>query len=539
MDNKDLSSISREELIARIRDLEARAEIPYNELHPLHISYKSLVEGVSDFIFILDKGENLVYRNAAWESFFSNVKDRGLGLHYTEYFPVQEKERITAFFSRIFREGLTFRNELVKTQDKNNKTLYFIVSMSPARDEKGEITGIVGIMNEATERILTQRRLKESTKILEEKVKEQIGQAEEYKKLYTLNQDIVNNAPIGIFLMDRSGLMMSENPTLKKIMGYETESRIGFNLLDYQGFINSGMARRFDECLHEKRIIREENVQYTPMSGKGELIIDYVMTPLIDEHGLVNRVVVMVLDTTEQVRITRRARRAEKLSSMGFLAAGVALKLQKPIDKMYMDINFVQSNVDRSSAAREYIESLKSELHGLKNVSEQLLALSQQEEGTGEGADINKIITTHPLDVLVNRLRQNGFEVVLNLPAKSPITRGGRNQLKQVFFDLIENAAEAMPDKGTITVSVETMETTDGSFATITITDQGIGIPEENLKRIFKPFYTTKGENATGLGLMIASTIVENLGGTVGVRSKPGQGTSFKIAIPIDTPSEE
>ena len=539
MENKDINTLSREELIELVKNLRSQAEIPYNEIHPLHISYKSLVEAASDFVFVLDIGENLIYRNASWEKLFSSVKDKELGLHYTEYFPVAEKERITQTFNRIFHNELTLRNELVKTYNSSGKVLYFIVSLSPIRSEKGEINGLVGIMNEATDRILTQRRLKENTKILEEKVKEQIGQAEEYKKLYALNQDIINNAPIGILIMDRSGVMVSENPALKKMMAYETETRIGMNLLQYEGFIKSGMAARFEICLQEKKTVRESNTSYIPVSGKGELIIDYVMTPLIDEHGLVNRVIVMLLDITEQARITRRARRAEKLSSMGFLAAGVALKIQKPIDKMYMDINFVQSNVDRSSAAREYIESLKSELHGLKNVSEQLLALSNQEEGRSEHADINKILTTHPMDVLVTRLRQSGYDVVLDLPPVSPIVHGGKTQLKQVFFDIIENASEAMPDKGTITISVGSMNTTDGQYVTITVTDQGMGIPEDNLKRIFKPFFTTKGENATGLGLMIAATIVENLGGTIGVRSKPGQGTSFKIALPALTEVEE
>ena len=539
MENKDLNSLSREELIQLVKELRSQAEIPYNEIHPLHISYKSLVEAASDFVFVLDIGENLVYRNASWEKLFATVKDKDLGLHYTEYFPVAEKERITQTFNKIFHNELVLRNELVKTYSSSGNVLYFIVSLSPIRDEKGEVTGLVGIMNEATDRILTQRRLKENTKILEEKVKEQIGQAEEYKKLYALNQDIVNNAPIGIFLMDRSGVMLSENPVLKKTMQYENETRVGMNLLEYEGFIKSGMSAKFEACLRDKKTVRENAVSYLPVSGKGELIIDYVMSPLLDERGAVNRVIVMVLDNTEQARIARRARRAEKLSSMGFLAAGVALKIQKPIDKMYMDINFVQNNVDRSSAAREYIESLKAELHGLKNVSEQLLALSQQEESAHTRSEINKVITTHPLDVLVNRLRSNGYDVVINLPQVSPMVKGGKSQLKQVLFDMIENASEAMPDKGTITISVEPIETEEGPFATITISDQGIGIPEDNLKRIFKPFFTTKGENATGLGLMIAASVVENLGGTVGVRSKPGQGTSFKIALPIIREVEE
>ncbi len=533
MNTTDLQNASREELIEIISALKKQADIPYSKSHPLHISYKTLVEAASDFIFVLDRREHLVYWNSSWEQYFSQAIRKEVGLHYSEYVPVAEKERISQTFKTVFNDGQSYQNELVKTYDKNNRMLYFLVSLSPVRSEEGEISGLVGIMNDATESVLTQRRLKENTRLLQDKVKEQIGQAEEYQKLHALNQDIINNAPIGIFIMDRSGVMLSENPALKKMMGYETESRIGFNLLDYSGFVNSGMFKRFEECLNEKKTVKMTNIAYRPMSKQTDLIIDYVMDPLIDENGVVNRVVVMIQDNTEHALFTKRINRAEKLSFMGFLASGVALKLRTPVDKMYMDLNFVQNNLDKSSAAIEYVEALKSELHGLKNVSEQLLALSQSKGESVDSIEINKVITTHPLDVLINRLKSEGFDIDIKLPEISPTVNATKSQMKQILFDIIENSADAMPEKGTITIEVDALDTDNGSFATIAVSDEGIGIPEDNLGNVFKPFFTTKGENATGLGLMIASTLVENLGGTIGIKSSPGKGTTIKMAFPL------
>ena len=98
---------------------------------------------------------------------------------------------------------------------------------------------------------------------------------------------------------------------------------------------------------------------------------------------------------------------------------------------------------------------------------------------------------------------------------------------------MIENAQEAMPDLGTLSISVEPVKSKEGNFVVITLTDSGVGIPGEKMQNIFRPFFTTKGENATGLGLMIASHVIENLGGTIAVKSAPGKGTSFKVAIPM------
>jgi PAS domain S-box-containing protein len=534
MEESRLKDLSKSELIKIFTECQNKLNSD-EDILPLNINYKILLDAVSDIIFLVDKNENLIYRNLSWQDFFPSIASKPLGEHYSEYVPVNEKKRADFVFSSIINDGMSFDNELMKTEDEKGNLLYFNTSWSPLKSCEGEILGLVGIMRDITERVLAQKKLKDNSKILESKVKEFIIQSEELKSLRYINDDIIVNSPIGIFMMDPSGIMLSENPALKQIMRHGTETRVGFNLLNYEGFVNSGLNVQFEKCISDKKTIKYSNIPYVPISEFDELIINVTMVPIIDENGSIKRVLVMVEDNTEQSRASKKANRMEKLYSMGLLASGVASELRKPINKMYMDLNFVENNVEKDSRAAEYIVALKEQLHRIRNISEQLLALSGSgsDDTEKELCEINKIFTTHPIDLLLNKIGSDTIEVKIQLADENPTIMATPNQLKQILYDILENAGEAMPDGGILSIVVDTFKSDNKKFVSITISDTGIGMPEENLKRIFDPFFTTKGEDATGLGLMIASTIVENLGGVIAVKSKAGEGTSFKIAMPL------
>ncbi len=533
MKKEDLAKLSREELIALLEKYPE--EVRPDDGSTFKVNHEDLLEATSDIIFVIDKDENLVYTNQAWRSFYPAKKDLPFGEHYSKYVPDIEKDRASQVFHAVINDGAVIENEIMKTYNDVGDTFYFLTTFSPLRSEKGDILGLVGIMKNITERHLIEKRLKENTRILEEKVKEQLVQSDEIIGLRDLNEEFIKNAPIGIFMMDRSGIMLRENPALFKIMGRSHgEKAVGVNLLDHKGFIEAGFGDLFEKCLREKKTVSVKNAPYVPLVGDREIIINVTMTPILDKSGTVEKTIVMVEDVTEQVRITKRMNRADKLSALGFLASGVASKLSDPINRMYMDLNFVENNVDEDNPAKQYVEYLKKELNVIKNMSEQLVALSGAEEGDKEICEINKILTTHPLDVQFNRMKSKGLEIHLDLPAISPRVRAASKQLKQVLHDLIENAEEAIPEnEGTIEISVKPLEAKAGKFVLITIKDTGIGIPEENLGMIFQPFFSTKGPEATGLGLMIASSIVENLGGSMGIKSRPGEGTSVRVALPL------
>ena len=175
---------------------------------------------------------------------------------------------------------------------------------------------------------------------------------------------------------------------------------------------------------------------------------------------------------------------------------------------------------------------MKIELERIKNISEQLLSLAIIDEKDKEKCDLNKIVTNHPIDVFVNKIKNNGHEVELILPEISPEILATPNQIQQLLIQFLENAEDALIDSGKITIKIESFKIDKDSYAVITLTDNGMGIPKENVGKIFQPFFTTKGKKGTGLGLMIATSIVGNIGGSIGVKSNSGEGTSIRVVIP-------
>lgn len=533
MDVKDLNSLSKKELIDIIENLRQKYKIGADDIQKANINYPSLLEATSDIIFVLDKEGNLIYINSAWKSFYPSWAGQSLGGHFSKNIPSIEKERAAQVFHEVIQKGTSFENEIMKTYNEKGDKIYFTASFSPVRSDDGTIIGIVGIMKNITEKYIAEKKLKEYSRILEIKVKEQVTQAQEIKGLRDLNEDIINHAPVGIFVMDPSGFILSENPALKQIMAHSSsETLVGSNLVNDPGFPESKLGKLYDTCYSTKNTGRVFNIPYRAANGR-ELIINATVIPILDKGGQIEKIIFMVEDHTEQAVITTRAYEAEKLSALGILASGVATELRNCVNQMVMDLNFIDNNIGERNPAVEYVEALHHEVGRIKNITEQLVCLSSADDEDKDLCDLNKILSSHSVEVMLKRLRAEGFTISMKPSPENPVVRANPNQLQQLFIQFIENAEEAMPEKGSIDISIGTQMIKEARFAVITITDSGVGIPPENYEKIFKPFYTTKGAKATGLGLMITSSIVQNLGGSIGLKSRPGEGTSFRIVLPV------
>ncbi len=532
MAKQDLESLSKDELIQIVTNFKNRESVSDDDLDDYRLDYHALLEATSDIILYIDREGNIRYINSAWKEYYPSI-ERNLRGHYSQNIPAIELERGKFVFEQVISKGLVIDNEMMKTVNERGESVYFTASFSPFKNREGKIIGLIGIMKNITEYHLMSKRLKANAKILEEKVKEEMKQAEELKHLRDFNEEIINNAPIGIFVMDLSGVVLSENQALKDIMGRKgDETLVGVNLLDYEGFTKSGFGKLFRRGISEKKTIKESNVIYTSISGRDDMLINVTVDPIMGKTGSVEKILIMVEDNTQQARTAKRAQKVEQLSALGFLASGVATELRNHVNKMVMDLNFVQNNLASDSPAGDYVSSLNQELTRIKNISEQLVSLAIADETEREKCDVNKLITAYPLDIMLNRLKNEGYDIKLSLGTGKNLVLATANQVQQILLQFVENAAEAMPNKGSITITTDLLDMSTGKYVCITVADTGIGIPEENLGKVFQPFYTTKGKTSTGLGLMIAAAIVENLGGTIGVKSRPGEGTTIKVIIP-------
>lgn len=229
----------------------------------------------------------------------------------------------------------------------------------------------------------------------------------------------------------------------------------------------------------------------------------------------------------EQRERLRRMSRADKLATVGELAAGAAHEIRNPLTAIRSSLQYLAAKTTDETAGRLLSTALQ-ETERIDGIVSALLSFSRPSEIVKERLDLRDVLG-ESLELVSFQARTGHVAVEPALGTEPLLVRGDRAQLKQLFLNIFLNAIQATPAGGRL--SVEALAT-DGRRAVITIADTGAGIPEENLDRIFDPFFTTK-KGGTGLGLSICYSIVKAHQGEIEARSKPGQGTVLRVSLPL------
>ncbi|MBN2403841.1 MAG: PAS domain-containing protein [Spirochaetes bacterium] len=352
-------------------------------------------------------------------------------------------------------------------------------------------------------------------------------------KLSSLGEEVINNFPTGIFVINPSGDVLIENPALKNIFGSEAEhANVG---LEIYNFIKSDsqLQQYMDMATSIKKSVKIDRLKYSLHDNESEKILTIWIVPILDQLKSIKYYFFLVEDMTEHTLRDSKIQRAERLSVMGILASGIAEEIKYPLSHIMINLDFVERNTSEDSPMRSYIQAIKDDLSRIKFVSKQIRDLSlPHREDDKEIYEVTKLFSSHPIKVKLNVLKERGISIKTIFPDISPKIKANENQLIQAMIHILQNAAEAMPEEGTLLISVDALNENGNDIVLITIADTGFGISKENLANIFKPFFTTKGHSATGLGLMVSYSIIDNLGGAIGIKSKPGVGTSVRIALP-------
>lgn len=223
--------------------------------------------------------------------------------------------------------------------------------------------------------------------------------------------------------------------------------------------------------------------------------------------------------------------RSERLAMIGQLAAGVAHEINNPLGSIIIFSHLLLEEPEIKDLARENLEKIVKESMRCKDIVKGLLDFARQTEPEVRLADINEVLKSTLCLVEKQTLFQNIQITTRNNP-DLPLVEIDTTQVQQVFMNIIINAAEAMEGQGELLTTTRLSQ--DNRFVEVEFTDSGCGISQENLKRLFEPFYTTKEVgHGTGLGLAISYGIIEKHQGSIKVRSVPGKGTTFIIQLPI------
>ncbi len=230
--------------------------------------------------------------------------------------------------------------------------------------------------------------------------------------------------------------------------------------------------------------------------------------------------------------------RSEGVEITKNLAAGVAHEIKNPINTVGLILDYLQTNLSPDNPEKRYefyrlSENMKNELKRINRIVEGFLRLTKPDEFNFRKEDINLIIQD-TVSVLEPEIIKQGVKTQLKLDDKLPHVKVDKDKINQVFSNLIINAVEAMPRGGDIVISTES---NDENRVKVKISDTGIGIPRESVKKIFSPYYTTK-KQGFGLGLSLIHNIIQKHRGRISVSSAKGEGAKFVITLPVNFKDE-
>ena len=259
-----------------------------------------------------------------------------------------------------------------------------------------------------------------------------------------------------------------------------------------------------------------------------QLIVNMSLIPL-NPTAMNPGSLIVLDDITEKVRLEDQLLQAEKLSSIGLLAAGVAHEVNTPIAGISSYTQMLLKETPKSDQRKHILEKIEIQTFRAAEIVNGLLNFSRINGSEFKDLDINRLIRDC-LALLGHQLNVNHITVVSRFDQSLPLVYGNVGKLQQVFINLFLNAADAMPSGGELAI----LTGMNDSMVIVDISDTGTGISEENLKRIFDPFFTTKTTGkGTGLGLAISYGIIQEHGGRILVDSDAGKGTHFRLKLPV------
>src|SRR5947208_1912477 len=351
-------------------------------------------------------------------------------------------------------------------------------------------------------------------------------------------RSLVTNAPYGICRCDSKGALLSVNPALVGILGYDSASELaGRNLAnlyaDSQEWFTLAdhlkSLRKFEGLIAELSCKNGSTVtvRFSGRAIRGEK--DTIFFDLFAE------------DVTEHRKLEQQLRQAQKMEAVGRLAGGIAHDFNNLLMVISGYSEFLLERIGPDAQLRGPAREIASAAERATSLTRQLLAFSRKQMLAPKVLDLNSIVTEN-LNML-NRVIGEDIELVMIPGSELGAVKADPGQIEQVIMNLAVNARDAMPHGGKLTIETANVVLDEsyarlhtplepGEYVMLAISDTGAGMDTETQTHIFEPFFTTKGPKGTGLGLSTVYGIIKQSGGYIWVSSEVGRGTTFKIYLP-------
>jgi len=395
---------------------------------------------------------------------------------------------------------------------------------SPIVDETGEVRYVVECIHDMT-----------PVKTLER----ELSDAREF------TQKIIRSSTCAMIAADRKGRILMMNPAAEELTGYSLKEARG--KVTAEDLYPPGEAKKVMKILRDERIGGKGKLNCTRISmvnARGEDVPVELSAAIIYEGDKEVGTMSVFNDLREKLRHEKqmeqmllRIARAEKMASLGQLAAGVAHEINNPLTGIIFFSKLVLDTLEKDDPRRENLAAIFEDAKRCGKIVTNLLAYSRQANPGTEVLHIHTLLE-HSLNLIRDRKAFMHIRVVKELSEEMMLIRGDRDQLSQVIVNLVMNALDAMDRRGTLTL--RTFRDKSAKKACLEVSDTGGGIPADKLSVIFDPFFTTKKPGkGTGLGLSTAQKIVTENGGNIRVKETGRSGTTFLVEFPLFVTADE
>ena len=473
--------------------------------------YRSLVETAQELVWKCDVQGRFTYLNPAWEKTHGYKVEEMLGRGFGEFQRPEVFERDRQEFAReLAGESVTEYETTHIARDGRELTLLF--NVVPEVNARGEVIGVQGTAIDITERKRAEDALKKSEAFV---------------------KNILESVDEGFIVVDRDFRVISANDAYLRMVG-KSEAEVIGNKCHELAHERPEICFTMDEDCPVRKTFNTgksyiTNHVHVP---KGESIYTEIKSyPIRNSEGEITSVIETITDITEKRKLEEELVKTQKLDSIGVLAGGIAHDFNNILSGILGYVSLLKIRADQS--LQGYIIEAEKGIELARSLTNQLLTFAKG------GLPVKKLIRIHPVAESAVKLALSGTNVKYEFGYDPDLktVEADEGQIKQVIQNIVLNAAESMPDGGTVTVGLhnagfaeDTLTLRAGNYLKITISDTGIGIPPQYLSKIFDPYFTTK-KKGSGLGLATSFSIIKKHGGVIDVVSTVNQGTTFTIYL--------
>jgi PAS domain S-box-containing protein len=353
--------------------------------------------------------------------------------------------------------------------------------------------------------------------------------AGQYERLKEFSENIVESISVGVMAVDLEDRIESWNSQMEVMFALPRREALSrsLNAVLPPAFLEEYYRVRPTQGIHNLYKFRLRT------AGGETRVANIAIAPLVSKSFSVIGRLIIVDDITERIELESQLSQAEKLSSIGLLAAGVAHEVNTPLAVISSYAQMLAKQVHGDDKQSVLLDKITRQTFRASEIVNSLLNFSRTSSTEFTDVDLNRVIKD-TLTLLEHQFKTARVTVQQDLHPELPPIHGNTGKLQQVFLNLFLNAKDAMPGGGTLTIS-----TNNGRHVQVKVSDTGSGIAQEHIHRIYDPFFTTKNKpttghsGGTGLGLSVTYGIIQEHAGKIRVDSVPGRGTTFTMEFPL------